>query len=330
MPTSSRQVNIKLNPEDLVSLRFAISPLWECIAAFRMWMNRQPPALFFPWVKQIGSSLRETDWSLLAGLALVARGTIPDFLCPPPSIPTPTLDQELEDLMSVPDQVIREEIRLAYAGEVPKTLQHFVRTPSSSKPQLLALLKEFWYKAIAPHWTLLRAVLEGEMLYRARALAVGGIEELLSGLHRDVTIRASNLTVRTTSYWDGAQRKRGLLIIPSIFSWPDIFLTVRPPWRTALNYPCRGIADLWDSGPRASCGSLEQLLGPSCAKIITRLRVPRTTVETAAALHLSPAATSEQITKLWNAGILERTRIGRHVFYSLNQRGLNLFATFQS
>jgi DNA-binding transcriptional ArsR family regulator len=58
--------------------------------------------------------------------------------------------------------------------------------------------------------------------------------------------------------------------------------------------------------------------------------VPRTTLEMSAAIGLSPAATSEQITKLREVGILERTRIGRRVFYSLNKRGMSLLASFDA
>ena len=57
----------------------------------------------------------------------------------------PTLDEELDTLMCVPDDVIRSEVSLAYSGEVPGFLQPFMREPSHSKPQLLTLIKEFWH-----------------------------------------------------------------------------------------------------------------------------------------------------------------------------------------
>jgi DNA-binding MarR family transcriptional regulator len=50
----------------------------------------------------------------------------------------------------------------------------------------------------------------------------------------------------------------------------------------------------------------------------------------AAQLGLSPAATSEQITKLWHVGILERMRVGRRVFYSLNAKGLMILTAFRA
>src|SRR5205823_3421124 len=96
-------------------VRFALSPLWECVAAFRAWMNPYPHALLLPWIAQLGPALRDTDWSLLADLALVPRGTIPDFLCPPPTTPMPTLIDELDTLRRAPEAVIRSECALLMA-----------------------------------------------------------------------------------------------------------------------------------------------------------------------------------------------------------------------
>ena len=50
-------VNIRLQPEDLASVRFAVSPLWECIAAFRAWMNPTPPALLAQWRARVSKTL---------------------------------------------------------------------------------------------------------------------------------------------------------------------------------------------------------------------------------------------------------------------------------
>jgi hypothetical protein len=326
-PLLLRQVNIGLQPEDFACVRFAFSPLWETIAAFRVWMNPHPHPLLVPWRAQVSKALSNTDWSLLAELALVPRGRIPDFICPPPNTPMPVLSDELEVLKSAAEGVVRDELRIALGQSAPDLVQRaFTQTPLFLR-QLAGLIGEFWQKAIAPGWSILRARLEGEMLHRARLLVLGGLDDLFRGLHRDVTYRQGRLIIRTGSAWDGKERKRGLLLVPSIFSWPDVFLTVRPPWRTAITYPCRGVADLWsETSPPASQG-LQQLVGPSCARVIANLEVPRTTLEMSAALRLSPAATSEQITKLWSAGVLDRTRVGRRVFYSLNEKGTILLAT---
>ena len=329
-PTLLRKVTIKLEADDLASVRFSFSPLWECIAGFRAWKDPTRHTLLLPWVEKIRTSVRDFDWKLLADLALVPRGTIPDFLCPPPMTPMPRFSDELNTLRRTPEEVIRAEIGIAYGDCIPASLVRALENPADLVSRVSILLEEFWRLAVAPIWTLLQARLEREMLFRARALALGGFEDLFSGLHKDVTFQQNHLTVRTACHWDGQGRKRGLLLIPSIFSWPDVFLTLRPRWQSRIIYPSRGLADLWDDTAPTRYSGLNRLVGDSCARIIARLQVPQTTLETAAAVKLSTAAASEQITKLWNVGILERTRIGRRVFYSLNEKGRTLFTTFQA
>jgi hypothetical protein len=192
---------------------------------------------------------------------------------------------------------------------------------------LAEILETIWVRVVAPDWTLLRARLESELLYRARALAVTGLTGLFEGLHKDLSFSGNRLTVRGACRWDEGTKQSGLLIVPSVFSWPDLFFRIRPPWRPTIVYPCRGLAELWDESVHPPA-ALEKLIGQSCARIIQFLTSPRTTLDTAAAVRLSAAAASEQITKLWRAGIVERTRIGSRVFYSLNEKGTALIEAF--
>jgi DNA-binding transcriptional ArsR family regulator len=291
-------------------------------------MDNHHPSWLDPWMTRLRSRMTGMSGGVLADLTLLCRGTVPDFLCPPPTIAFPKLNDELDSLLSVPEDVILAEIGIAFANGIPVSLQRVLENVATFKRHVAELLKQFWEKTIASEWALLRATLEGEMLFRAYALASGGFSKVCSGLHRDVTLIGNELTVRTVSHWDGRCRNRGLLLIPSIFSGLHVSLTICPPWQPTIVYPCRGIADLVDGTNHQRAQGLDQLLGYSCAKIIANLKVPHTTLEMAAALKLSKAATSEQLTKLWNAGVLERRRIGRHVFYYLNQRGTTLLRTF--
>jgi len=177
----------------------------------------------------------------------------------------------------------------------------------------------------------LRSKLEAEVLFRARALALGGVEALFEGIHRDVSYEKSSLTVHENSYWDGKKRERGITLVPSIFSWPDVYLTVRPPWNPTIYFTSRGVAQLWnEEGRAAQNGAASELIGRTCAKIMVALQSPETTIEAAKALQLSTPAVSEQITKLWRCGCLDRTRIGLRVFYALNAKGRALLAALES
>jgi hypothetical protein len=225
---------------------------------------------------------------------------------------------------------VRAEIEIAYPRGLPRTLRRVLGDPQAFLSKLVTALQEFWNRAIAPDWPLLRSKLEAEVLFRARALALGGADALFKGIHRDVSYESGCLTIRTDSYWDGKKRRRGILLVPSIFSWPDVFLTVRPPWRPTITYTSRGVADVWSDTGQPRTGAAHHLLGRTCAKLIVTLKSPQSTIEAAAALRLSPAAASEQIARLRRAGILERTRIGRRVFYALNPKGRALLAALEA
>ena len=325
-----RKVTLKLCPDDLAHVRFAFSPLWECVAAFRAWGDPSRHALLLPWLTRIRPAVSGLDWEPLTSLALVSRGTIPDFLAPPPTTPLPRFSEELASLRRSSPEVVRAEIEIAYPRGLPRTLRQALVDPGAFLSKVVTALQEFWRRAIAPDWPVLRSKLEAEVLFRARALALGGADALFKGIHRDVSYESGCLTIRTDSYWDGKKRRRGILLVPSIFSWPDVFLTVRPPWRPTITYTSRGVADIWRDAGQPTTRTADQLLGRTCTKVIVALKSPQSTIETAAALRLSPAAASEQITRLWRAGILERTRIGRRVFYALNPKGHALLAALEA
>jgi DNA-binding transcriptional ArsR family regulator len=316
-----RKVVLSLGPADRAYIRFAFSPSWECVSALRAWKDPSRHVLLLPWITRVRSAVAAMDWEPLASIAMAPRGAIPDFLAPPPDTALPELSDELKALRDAPPAVVRAEIEIAFGGRVPRELQTALEKPTQFLARLSELLEEFWRRALAPEWGLLRSRLEGEVLFRARALAMGGLDELFSEMHSDISYRDGHLTVHTDSYWDGKKRGRGVLLVPSIFSSPDVFLTVRPPWRPTIVFTARGIADLWSDSERTSAETLKLLLGASRAKVLVRLNRPQTTIEVARALALSPAAASEQITILFRAGVLERTRIGQRVFYTLNEKG---------
>ncbi len=330
MTAPLRKVILRFAPEDLAYVRFAFSPLWECVAAFRAWRDPTRHALLLPWLTRIKPSASRVDWEPLSSLALIRRGAIPDFLAPPPMSPFPRLSDELARLRRTPADVVRAEVEIAYPDGIPALLRPALQNPSRFLEAMADRLEEFWRRALAPDWGLVRSKLESEVLFRARALALGGLEELFKGMHRDLRYQDEKLTVQTDSYWDGKKRNRGILLLPSIFSWPDVFLTVRPPWQPTITYTSRGIADLWSDVGQATPDGLKRLLGDSRARVMSTLQKPQTTIEIAAGLKLSSAAASEQIAKLWRAGILERTRIGRRVFYSLNEKGKAVFTVFHN
>jgi len=109
----------------------------------------------------------------------------------------------------------------------------------------------------------------------------------------------------------------GLLLVPSVFVWPNVVFAVdaaRPP---SLTYPARGIGNLWGGHGRGAADEdpLSALLGRSRAEILSALELPSCTTELAARLSQSPSAVSQHLSVLRRSGLVTSWRAGRRVLY---------------
>ncbi len=126
-----RKVTLRMGPADWAYIRFAYSPLWECVAAFRAWMDPGRHALLLPWITRIKTAVSHMDWEPLTTLAMAPRGAIPDFLAPPPTTPLPEINDELSSLRNVSADVVRAEIEIARRGDLPHDLQMALKQPTA-------------------------------------------------------------------------------------------------------------------------------------------------------------------------------------------------------
>jgi DNA-binding transcriptional ArsR family regulator len=315
-----------LRPTDLAGIRFAFSPLWECVAAFRAWRAPRSAVARREWAGFFDAVDGRDDWPVLRALALGPTGAIPDFLAPPPARPLVRFADEIAALRVTSPKVIADELRHLFG--IGHAYGRTTRDAARLLGELAAELTSFWHLAIAPAWPRILACLEAEVVFRSRVLAFGGMRAVFGGLHRDVrfTARAGGGIVRVSS-GGGPPRNvagRGLLLVPSIFAWPDVYAVSQLPWRPTIAFPARGVAELWTShGSRhgSAPDRLVALLGTARARVLRLLSRQRTTLELAKALRASPATVSAHVSRLREAGVVDRTRSGRRVFYSLNECG---------
>jgi DNA-binding transcriptional ArsR family regulator len=94
----------------------------------------------------------------------------------------------------------------------------------------------------------------------------------------------------------------------------------RRPWLPGVIYPARGIATLWEQAPAAHEG-LARLLGGSRAAMLADLAAPRSTVELARRVSLSPATASHHLAALRDGGLVTARREGRFVLYARTPLG---------
>ncbi len=330
-------ITLVLGARDLGHVRFAFSPLWECVAAFRAWRDPSRHALHLPWMASVHRAARGVDWRVLDAALHGTDGFFPDFLSPTPTTPLARFADEVAAVRRTPSAIVRRELSAAHPRGLPHVLAQVAGDPRALAEQLADQLALFWQRCVRPAWPRIRARLDGEILVRSRALALGGADALFDGLHPGVQWRATRsggrLGIRAVERYVRHARGAGLVLIPSVFAWPDVFATAHPPWRPSVAYPVRGLDDLWAASrpatKQARAGAqgddaLALLVGVARAQVLRALVRPRTTLELADAMQRSTPAVSEQLTALDQAGVVTRTRVGRSVYYELNARGRRL------
>jgi hypothetical protein len=311
----------RFGPSDLANVRFAVSPLTELHRSVRALDDPGSQAIHLPWIAATRESTRDLNLELLR--ALQPRGVYsPDFIHPPPRSPLTELEDELDQMLSTPAEQVRGEVEHIYSRVgAPEILEPFLHDPEAAIARLADLIRDYWRRALEPHWEKLRGLLRGDVLYRGRRLADGGARLLFADLHPDARFEDDEL--RVDKSWEARRTLdgRGLLLVPSAFTWPVISAITEPPWQPTLIYPARGVGLLWEPGETATPASLRALLGRRRAAVLAALDAPRPTAEVAQRLGLSAPSVSQHLGVLKAAGLVQASRAGRLVLYARTQRG---------
>ena len=312
-------VRIEVSDDDLSRTRLAISPLWELFASLFMLYTEQRPAEYLPWVQRTRTALRGVDLGPLA-LANSDHHTIPDFAAPIPKEPLRSLADEIEGVRATDPATVRADIAECWQ-DPPPPWDAFVARPREMVDRLADALAIYWDAAIADDWPQLRAVLEGEMLARAQALALSGPSAVLEELHPSVRWRQPIIELFKEKEYDMRLAGRPLVLIPLVFARGVLMGESEDENAVALGYQARGVAALWAPEVASFDGRLELLLGHGRAAVMRALERPATTTELARRLSYAPSTVSAHLDVLSRAGLVERHRVRRSVFYGLNETG---------
>jgi hypothetical protein len=317
-------LTMRFGPGALERVRFAISPLIETTRSIRVLDDPAGQALHLPWVAETRERVRDLDLDPIRALLPADRYT-PDFIHPPPESPLAELDDELEHVLATPPDQVRAEVRRAHRGRpVPAVLRPLMDEPATGVPALVALLRAYWERAIAPHWPRLRALLEGDVLHRARQMADSGARRLFADI--DPTISWADGVLRIDKRFDFEMdlEERGLLFVPAAFVWPLVLTVTDRRWQPTIIYPARGVGWLWASGTATPPEALAALLGRNRAAVLMALDQPRSTTDLARAVGITAGGVSQHLAVLRAAGLVHGHRVGRVVLNLRSPAGDNL------
>jgi DNA-binding transcriptional ArsR family regulator len=188
-------------------------------------------------------------------------------------------------------------------------------------------LKQHHQVVVEPYWDQVQAHFEADRAKRARAWLDGGCEGLLNTyrplMRWQYPVLEADFPVEQDLYLDG----RGLVLVPSYFSWgtPDtLFDPTLPP---VLVYPVEH--DLGRAVPLEQDGnpeSLAALIGTTRAWVLGAIEEGCTTGELARRVGVNASSISQHTTVLREARLIRTSRVGKAVMHTLTPLGASLLA----
>ncbi|WP_326566115.1 metalloregulator ArsR/SmtB family transcription factor [Amycolatopsis rhabdoformis] len=309
---------VEIGVAELAATRFAVSPLSETVAALLQIVGRNRGPLHQRWLRRATEELaREPlDVPLTRALLTSERPSFPNFLVPAPARVSSTIDDDLAVLRRTTARQVRASLTRVFGAELPPALVLLAERPAVGLRVLAAELRVAYSRLVAPFWPRIRAVLDADVAYRARQLAVGGTERLFTGLHPSLRWSAGRLVLSGGAPDLVVSRgPGGLVLMPLVLGSPEVLIKHHTATQTTVRYPARGIGALWTVGVTEPGAAVVKLLGRARAELLEALRSPATTTDLAAALGVSPSAVSQHLRVLRETGLVARQRSGRAVLY---------------
>jgi DNA-binding transcriptional ArsR family regulator len=315
-------IRIELSDDELSRTRLAMSPLWEVVASLCLLHKNEPALEHATWAARTRRALRGVE---LGPLTDPFGGTrfLPDFVAPIPESSLHGVEDEIERVRATDFDIVRADLADAYGDHPPPPWDAFLVRPREMLERLADGLHAYWHAVLADDWPRLRAILEGDVLGRARALALSGPEAVLQELHPRLRWRRPVLELEKP--FDDLQLEgHGLVLIPLAFGRGLLIANQRHDGLIAIGYEARGTAQLSAPTTASDDQRLDLLLGPGRATVLRALQHPATTTELAGRLSYAPSTVSAHLDVLARAGLVDRHRVRRSVYYGLNETGRSL------
>ncbi|MEU4423988.1 DUF5937 family protein [Actinoplanes sp. NPDC024001] len=323
-------IRFEAGAEDLLRTRFALSPIFELQHLIRGLAGPHPHGVPEAWLKRLRPRLAplRADPVMDALLALRLPRSGANILCPPPRRLGQTIEDDLAALRATAPEVARAEIDF-YLRRRPDATD--AARSVLNAPDVLDRLADFlavaWSELLAGDWPRLRLLCERDVVHRSGELGREGWAAALAGLHPKVRWRDGGIDLAGREGGMIALGGAGLLLVPSVFVWPEFAVYADEPWPKAIVYPARGVATLLEHGPPEAPEHLSALLGRSRALLLVTLADAASTSQLARAYGMATGAVGDHLAVLHRAGLVSRARSGRSVLYRRTPLGDALAAT---
>lgn len=319
------------------------SPLLEALISLHSVLEPKHHPIQHPWARRtrgLPARLREE----LRGFGFLFDGYAPNFFAPTPERPLPEFEGELARIADLPESEIVAEFEHsqryvdlrrhpagpprsgrvgAEAMERRRLAADAVAHPRAVLRRFLELLSEYWSLAFRTEWARLEPQLADALADSRRSIEQAGLAEFLRSFGGEVRVDADAGTftlVRPHEHDVRLGSTERLLLCPSVYSWPHVFVNCEPPYPLFLVYPAPAAQRVAaaPTTPAELVRILHALGDETRMRALQLIAVrPRSTQELAPLIGISEAALSKHLHELTNAGIVARRRDGYYVLYTL-------------
>lgn len=323
-------ISILLSPALVGSTAFGVSPLSEAAGSLRLLRDPRPALFYRSWLAAVGQRVDGQDVAMLS--SMVPRGRwASNLMFPLVNGPRTSLDDQLETLSRTTLEELAADLHQIYAdGVLPPAARDLLAQGPAVGDRLVTAMRSYWRAALAPYWSRIRSALEDDVAHRLTTAGELGLFAVLADLHPEVSVDGEFLTIHKAHHQPVTYGGNGLTLVPSVFLWPRLMVG-RGHDRVELVYGARGVGQVWDpdiTSPHRR-DRLGVLLGRTRATVLSRVDLPISTTELARQIGASPAGVNQHLSALYRAGLVERRRSGRTVWYTQSRLGALLVQTNQ-
>ncbi|SOD66788.1 DNA-binding transcriptional regulator, ArsR family [Streptomyces zhaozhouensis] len=312
-------LRVRFTGEDLGRVRLAAGadPMWETVLSVHRLRDGHAPHVYGAWRR----SLRAAQVPESLRVLIPGRGYFPDFLNPEES--AWGWRAALDAVRATPGRRVASELsRLPRGHEEPGWLRELAAGRRGALGRLADDLDRYHRVAVGGHpvWSTVRAAVDADLADRARRLASGGVDALLSGLRPAMRWEPPVLEVDYPVDRELRLAGRGLLLVPSFFCWRTPVMLADPGLPPVLVYPVA-------HGPMVSAdrAALGRLLGATRARVLVRVAEGgATTGELARSIGISLSSASQHARVLRESGLLYSMRRGNEVLHTVTPAGRTL------
>ncbi|MFD8481630.1 ArsR/SmtB family transcription factor [Kitasatospora sp. NPDC059673] len=320
-------VMLRLDSLALSRSRFALSPFAETLATIIQLARPAADSWHPEWHTrhrvEFHARLRADPYARGLVELISATKYLPDHLVVPPGggMET-TLESELAEVARVPDEAVRESLRLSLAHSWEDDRHLDWLTGRQHGARAAELFRAVWDTHLAAEWPARRAVLQRDVTHRAGLLAAHGWPRALHLMNRrSGWVGSDAIRFSDQPGPDHVVGPDGMLFVP-VSARRSSWLCHAPGRPHALVYPARGTGV---PGPApAGEQALARLIGTGRAAILRHLDIPATTSELAILMGQSVGTIGGHLTILRESALVDRTRLGRRVLYHRTPLGDHL------